>query len=158
VNGDTLHPQFFQLKRLARKRSQPLYAYKVNWEELPQDLLGKVFNIHSLEDWSQISHIVVNEDGLKIPVTLAEGETTGAMAHRFISNPAKVRDLEEVYDAFEVNKGSNVKYVMVCNPGGHSSPSEMTLQQKLFRKFFYENSGFIESEVKFVEVTNERVA
>ena len=80
------------------------------------------------------------------------------MAHRFISNPAKVRDLEEVYDALEVNKGSNVKYLMICNPGGNSSPSEMTLQQKLFRKFFYENSGFIESEVKFVEVTNERVA
>ena len=34
----------------------------------------------------------------------------------------------------------------------------MTLQQKLFRKFFYENSSFIDSEVKFLEVTNERVA
>jgi hypothetical protein len=34
----------------------------------------------------------------------------------------------------------------------------MCLQQKLFRKFFYENSGFIDSEVKFIEVTNERVA
>ena len=34
----------------------------------------------------------------------------------------------------------------------------MTLQQKLFRKFFYENSSFIDSEVKFLEITNERVA
>jgi hypothetical protein len=34
----------------------------------------------------------------------------------------------------------------------------MTFQQKLFRKFFYENSSFVDSEVKFLEVTNERVA
>ena len=66
-------------------------------------------------------------------------------------NPAKVKDLEELYDAFEVNKGTNVKYVVMCNPGGHASPQDMTLQQKLFRKFFYENSGFIESEVKFIK-------
>jgi hypothetical protein len=33
----------------------------------------------------------------------------------------------------------------------------MSLQQKLFRKFFYENSGFMDSEVRFLEITNERV-
>jgi len=28
----------------------------------------------------------------------------------------------------------------------------------LFRKFFYENSGFIEGEVKFLEITNADTA
>ena len=34
----------------------------------------------------------------------------------------------------------------------------MSVQQKLFRKFFYENSSFLDSEVKFIEITNTRVA
>lgn len=38
------------------------------------------------------------------------------------------------------------------------NPKDMTLQQKLFRKFFYENSGFIDYEVRFIEITNARVA
>jgi hypothetical protein len=73
-------------------------------------------------------------------------------------NPAKINDLDELYDAFDVNKNSNVKYlIMVNNPRNRSSPADMSLQQKLFRKFFYENSGFMDSEVKFLEITNERV-
>ena len=63
-----------------------------------------------------MSHIVVNEDTLKFPVMTAGEDASGAMAHRFIQNPARVSDLEEIYDALEVNKGSNVKYVMICNP------------------------------------------
>ena len=42
-------------------------------------------------------------------------------------NPAKIENLDDLYDSFEVNKGTNVKYVMMCNPGGHKSPSDMTL-------------------------------
>jgi len=68
VNGDTLHPQYYQLKRVARKKSQPLFPYKLNWQEIPQEVLGKVFNIHSPEEWAQISHLVINEDTLKFPV------------------------------------------------------------------------------------------
>lgn len=71
-------------------------------------------------------------------------------------NPAKFDNLDDIYDAFEVNKGNNVKYVMICN--SETNISEMNLQQKLFRKFFYENSSFMDSEVKFIEVTNQRVA
>jgi hypothetical protein len=50
---------------VARKRSQPLYAYKLNWKEVPVEVLEKAFKI---EEWDKVSHIVVNEDGLKIPV------------------------------------------------------------------------------------------
>jgi hypothetical protein len=94
----------------------------------------------------------VNEDGLKMP------GAQGAIAYKFLMNPARVDNLDDLYDAFEVNRGTNVKYFVMCNPGGLASPSDMTLQQKLFRKFFYENSSFIDSEVKFLEITNQRVA
>jgi len=47
-------------------------------------VLGKTFNIHSPEEWAQVSHIIVNEDGLKIPVSLKDDEISAAMAYRFI--------------------------------------------------------------------------
>ena len=71
------------------------------------------------EDWKDVSHIVVNEDGMKMPVTPDEG---GAIAYKFVMNPTKIDNLDDLYDAFEVNKGSNIKYVIMCNPGGFASP------------------------------------
>ena len=34
----------------------------------------------------------------------------------------------------------------------------MSISQKMFRKFFYENSSFIESETIFVEISNSKLA
>ena len=34
----------------------------------------------------------------------------------------------------------------------------MNIEQKMFRKFFYENSKFIEEDSVFVEITNEQIA
>ena len=168
-----MNAQYYQLKNVARKKSQPVFPYKLRLSDFVQGekvsggdtiegqrfhpALAKAFNIHGgAEEWSTISHIVVNEDGLKMPVSFSGEES--AIAFKFVMNPTKIENLDDLYDSFEVNKGTNVKYVMMCNPGGHKSPSDMTLQQKLFRKFFYENSSFIDSEVKFIEITNERVA
>lgn len=143
-----------------------MYPFRLNYEELLQSeeglkVLGQVFGIHGGKDeWDTISHIVVNEDGLKMPVPRDESQNdaSGAIAFKFVMNPAKIEDLDELYDAFEVNKGSNVKYLVMVNTRDHQNPSQMSLQQKLYRKFFYENSGFLDSEVKFLEITNERVA
>ena len=120
------------------------------------NVLAKTFNLHGgLEEWKGVSYIVVNEDGLKMPAFHGDGS---AIPFKFLMNPTKIDNLDDLFDALEVNRGNNVKYVMICNPGTHKSPADMTIQQKLFRKFFYENSSFIDSEVKFIEVTNERVA
>ena len=113
---------------MARKRSQPLYPYLLPWNELPRDLLGRLFNIHSDEEWANVDYIVVNEDGLKFPVMRGEEAMGASMSHRVIQNPAKVKDLDELYDAFEVNKGTNVKYVIMSNPQTHTTTSGMTLQ------------------------------
>lgn len=37
-------------------------------------------------------------------------------------------------------------------------PKDYSLQNKMFRKFFYENSAPLEDLVTFVEVTNSRLA
>lgn len=150
-----MNPSYYQLKRLARKKSQPLFAYRLRINDFVNDgqvhpALIKTFNLATLEEWDDVSHIVVNEDGLKLPITKAESNES-AIAFKFVMNPAKVDNLDDIYDALEVNKGNNVKYVIICNG---EQVSEMNLQQKLFRKFFYENSSFMDSEVKFIEVTN----
>lgn len=56
------------LKRLARKKSQPLFAYKLRLSDFTEDVLS-AFNISE-----EVSHIVVNEDGMKLPVTSNEDE------------------------------------------------------------------------------------
>jgi hypothetical protein len=122
VSEEPLSEHYYQLKRLARKKSQPLFPYRLQWRDISPEILGKAFNV---DDWDQVSHIVVNEDGLKIPVM--KGDESGAIAFKFMMNPAKINDLDELYDAFDANKGSNVKYVVICNPGNHSSPADMTL-------------------------------
>jgi signal-transduction protein with cAMP-binding, CBS, and nucleotidyltransferase domain len=85
-----------------------------------------VFNIHSDEEWNGIGEIVVNEDGMKMPI--ARGDSEASIVYKFMMNPSKIDNLDDLYDAFEVNKNSNVKYVVMCNPGENKSPSDMTLQ------------------------------
>ena len=119
-----MNPQYYQLKRLSRKKSQPLFAFKLNYQQILEteeglQALGQVFGIHGKEEWDTISHIVVNEDGLKMPVPRHSDDQNGAIAFKFVMNPAKVSDLDELYDALDVNKGSNVKYVLIYNPRNH---------------------------------------
>lgn len=35
-----------------------------------------------------------------------------------MQNPQYIYDLDELYDALEINKGTNIKYVVICNPTG----------------------------------------
>jgi hypothetical protein len=134
VPGD-LDPQYYQLKRLARKKSQPLYPYRLYLSDFldpssgqPHPVLARAFNLYEGEEWARVGHIVVNEDGLKMPVPRDGSEEEAAsVAFRMVLNPARVGDLDELYDALSVNQGSNVKYVVMCNPGERSNASEMTL-------------------------------
>jgi hypothetical protein len=48
---------------------------------------------------------------------------------------------------------------MMHNTNRHrNAAKDMTLEQKMFRKFFYENSSFIESETAFIEITDPALA
>ena len=54
-----------------------------------------------------------------MPVPRHSDDQNGAIAFKFVMNPGKVSDLDELYDALDVNKGSNVKYVLIYNPRNH---------------------------------------
>ena len=69
----------------------------------------------------------------------------------------KVASEDDLFELFEINKGQPTKYFMVVNEG-FKNPKEMNLSQKMFRKFFYENSSFIESETIFVEISSQKLA
>jgi len=56
-----------------------------------------------------------------------------------------------------MHKGEAHKYVcMVKDKSGE--PKDYSLQNKMFRKFFYENSAPLEDMVTFVEVSSARLA
>ena len=61
---------------------------------------------------------MVNEDGLKMPV-LHQSDENGAIAFKFVMNPAKIDNVDDLYDAFDVNKDSNVKYLIIVNTRNH---------------------------------------
>lgn len=98
----------------------------------------------------------MNEDHLKFPI-MKNDQSGISIAFKIIQNPSRINDVDDLYEAFEVNSDSNVKYFVMFNPC-NKRPAEMTLQQKIFRKFFYENSSHIENEVKFIEITDSRAA
>lgn len=50
---------------------------------------------------------------MKLPV---EKNGANAISYKFIMNPQKINDLDEFYDALDVNKGTNTKYLVICNP------------------------------------------
>ena len=121
-------------------------------------VLLKQFQIGGLSDFREISYIIVNENRIKFPVYKNAEAVDHSIAYKFVMNPVRINDLDELYDALDVNKGQNIKYLIMINTGDVRNPSDMSLQQKLFRKFFYENSSFIEDELRFLEITNSRVA
>jgi len=54
---------------------------------------------------------------------------------------------------FEVNKGSPTKYIMI-----KKGNDALSLQQKIFRKAFYENGSMFTDSVVFAEISNARIA
>lgn len=56
-----------------------------------------------------------------------------------------------------MHKNEPHKYICIVK-NANSEPKNYTLQNKMFRKFFYENSAPIEDMVTFLEVTSPRLA
>lgn len=67
----------------------------------------------SYEELRDYQYILVNENSMKLPV---EKNGANAISYKFIMNPQKINDLDEFYDALDVNKGTNTKYLVICNP------------------------------------------
>jgi len=60
-----------------------------------------------------------------------------------------------LFELLEVNKESGKKYFFILNKNNQINPGkDMNIEQKMFRKFFYENSRFIEDDSVFAEITD----
>ena len=82
-----------------------------------------------------------------------------SISSKFIENVVQVGDLDDLYDLFDLHRGEAYKYVCMYKPlTVASKPKDFSLQNKMFRKFFYENSAPIEDMLTFVEVTHSRLA
>ena len=71
----------------------------------------------------------------------------------------RVGDKDKLFELLEASKNENTKYFFVLNPNNQANPSkDMTVEQKMFRKFFYENSSFVDGEAIFAEITDPTLA
>ena len=62
-----------------------------------------------------------------------------------------------MYDLLDLHKGEAHKYAFMYKTAS-SEPKSFSLQNKMFRKFFYENSAPVDDLITFVEVTSLRLA
>ena len=123
------------------------------------EILKTVFNIDSYEELNDLFYIAVNQDRMKLPIggRFGEDQISSAIPIKFCVNPIKIGTEDDLFELLEINKGQPTKYFLILNEG-RSNPKDMSLSQKMFRKFFYENSSFIESETIFVEISNSKLA
>lgn len=76
-----------------------------------------------------------------------------------MTNPVKISTEDDLFDIFDGNRNQPIKYFVIYNPGTQINPGkDMNLTQKMFRKFFYENSNFIDSETFFIEIQKAELA
>jgi len=66
-----MHNHYYHIKKQCRKKSQPLYAYKIDanqeWDQDSVESLRKQFNIGSTDELREIGYILINEDGIRLP-------------------------------------------------------------------------------------------
>lgn len=63
-----------------------------------------------------------------------------------------MKSIDDLYDLLDLNKGNPTKYIFTRRD------STMNLQNKIFRKAFYENSAMFDDMVIFAEITSQRIA
>lgn len=98
---------------------------------------------------------------MKLPVggRLNENQISYHIPQKFVINPFRVGSKEELFELLEVNRESSKKYFFILNKNNYMNPGkDMNVEQKMFRKFFYENSRFIEEDSVFVEITDPKIA
>jgi hypothetical protein len=89
-------------------------------------ILNKILNVQGEDDFKEIAHVLINEDGMKMPI-FRNDNTSSAIGFKFIINPTAIDNLDDLFDAFEANKDTNVKYVVMYNNKEWNSPKKMTL-------------------------------
>jgi len=104
-----LHGHYYHLKKVCRKKSQPLYVYRLADDFKEQQCL-KFLHVDSVDELKETAYILVNEDGLRLPQP-AEGGDVG-VSEMFLRNPTQISNIDELYDLFDLNRGNSTKYIL----------------------------------------------
>lgn len=137
-------PHYFHLKKHAFKSGKRFADYKLTEAARP-DLLQKQFQL-SPDELCDVDYILVNEDGLKMPMPKSARDI--GIAIKFIQNPVQIGTREELYDLLDENRGNSTKYVFALRD------SKLGIQTKMLRKAFYENSSMLDDMIIFAELTD----
>ena len=159
-----MHPHYYWLKKAIHKKREHLFPYIICARDFKEDIavLEELVGVQSYRDLNDLQYILVNSDKMKMPVGGRFEETTDVQSSivlKFAANPLKIKDEDELFELLDGNRNQPIKYFFIWNPNNQLFPGkQMTLSQKMFRKFFYENSSYIESETVFAEITNKDLA
>ena len=81
-------------------------------------ILKETFNIDSVEELNDIFYIVVNEDKMKLPIGgRSDGSinVSSSIPLKFVTNPTRIEDEEQLFEILDLNRGSPSKYFFVLN-------------------------------------------
>ena len=106
-------------------------------------------NVDSVHELAETGYILINEERMKLPMPKERPDP--ALGSKFIQSVIQVSSVDELYDLFDLHKDEPHKFVcMLKSP--NSEPKDFSLQNKMFRKFFYENSSPVDDVMTFVEI------
>ena len=136
-----------------------MFPFKIDVKDYKDEaswpLLRQALNIDSVHELEDTSYILINEERMKLPQPRDGADP--AISSKFIQNVIQVSDIDELYDLLDLHKGEAHKYAFMYKTA-NSEPKSFSLQNKMFRKFFYENSAPVDDLITFVEVTSLRLA
>ena len=123
-----MNPHYYHLKKLSRKKGVPLFAYKIDArdfnEESSWNVLKSALNVESVNELMQTSYILINEDRMKLPQPKEDADP--AISFKFLENPLKVDNLDDLYDLLDLHKNEPHKYVCMLK-NSQSEPRDFTL-------------------------------
>ena len=85
----------------------------------------KVLGIQSLDELNETEYVIVNEDTLKLTQSKSEADISYVL--KFIQNPIRIENEDELYDLLELNKGLPTKYFFIFN-AQKGKPKDFSIQ------------------------------
>lgn len=136
----------------------PLAVYKLELDkfdpknEQHQKLFKKHFGNYSIEELKEINppYLVIDEysNVLALPQYLLDPD----LYKRFIVGPKKFTDHNKLFEYFETHRRTNKHYFIIPTKKLSLRQKLLPAREKIFRKFYTENSGFFHPQVEFLEV------
>jgi hypothetical protein len=156
-----MHAHFYWLKKQVRQDGKHFAAFKLRASDFKGAHIEQLQKL-GIQDYAALNdtlYLLVNEDMLKLAVRgrLSRSDRTAdiplPLLRKFVTNPFKIETKDDLFDLLDLNRGTPIKYLLTTSVPASLDPQRLPLLLKLFRKFFYEHSAFIEPEVLFAELS-----